>query len=125
MPDFNAYMSNYPAIPGISQAVIVARFIDEKPSVITIFNRDDAAVSGTQTVRIEPMSNQAREQMGANVVTEEEYVMVHGYKNHPTATNTDLRKGDRFTADNLTGSYDVINVVEAFADRLLVMAQVK
>jgi hypothetical protein len=125
MPDFNAYMSNYPAIPGISQAVIVARFIDEKPSVITIFNRDGAAVSGTQTVRIEPMSNQAREQMGANVVTEEEYVMIHGYKNHPTTTNTDLRKGDRFTADNLTGSYDVINVVEAFADRLLVMAQVK
>lgn len=125
MPDFNAYLSNYPNIPMLNQTSVVARFIDEKPSVITIQDRNGSAVVGTQTVRIEPMSNQAREQIGANVVTEQEYVMIHGYKNHPTITDTDLRRGDRFTVDNMGGLYDVINIVETFTDRLLVMAEVK
>lgn len=119
MPDVTTYISTYPAIPGISQAAFIARIIDEKPSVITIFDRNGAAVAGTQTVRIEPVSNLVRNQEGVNVVTEEEYVMIHA------AAGANIQKGDRFTADNFDGTYDVINIVEAFADRLLFMAQVK
>ena len=125
MPNLENYLANYPTFVAVNNAQFVARFIDEKPSVITIVDRFGSAVAGTQTVRIEPMSNLAREQTGINVVTEEEFVIVHGYKNATGFTNTDLRKGDRFTVDNMSGLYDVVNVVEAFSDRLLVMARVR
>lgn len=125
MPDFNNYLSQYPNILMLAQSALVARWIDEKPSTITIVDRAGSAVAGTQLVRIEPVSNEVLARMGENVLVEDEHVIVHGYKNATGFTDTNLKRGDAFTVAGMDGLFTVLNVVETMTDRLLATVKVK
>lgn len=103
----------------------VAQMIADDPFSITV-SRESAGVTtqlAAQTVRIAQRGTTGTEayiRMGAGVNTRQD-VVVLGYKNHPTITNTNLVYGDRFAYN---GKYYRVTLVEKdFTDRLIALAE--
>lgn len=124
--DFNAWLgSSFPLIAwrdDIDAAFDTAKVIAEK-SVSIVVTRAGVA-QAAQTVRLEPLSTSAAIRMGVTAETADLSILVIGYKSHPTLTDTDLRRGDRFyVVGDMAHTYLVQNVVTDVADRLLAVAE--
>lgn len=105
----------------------VAQIIADDPFSVVI-TRENSATNITstltaQTVRIAQRGMGGTEAfMRAGVgVTSRQSVVVLGYKNHPTQTNTDIRYGDRFPYNS---KYYAVTLVEKdFPDRIIALAE--
>ncbi len=107
MPDFEAWRADRQA-----KAVETAMRIAEKPTTITI--RRGGESLDAQTVRIE-LSNSTREDLdlrrGLDVTPGVQRAVVFGLRDHPTAADTDIQRGDRFVVD--VTEFEVIGVIDA------------
>ncbi len=118
-------------MPDVTElSVDTARTIAMRPTRITITR--DAANNTTvtlapQTVRLEINQNvrAANEQRDTQIMLEitEQYLVVMGYKDHPTIPNTDIRRGDRFFHQRRI--YEVVELLDGIPGRLLASAKVK
>lgn len=103
----------------------VAQMIADDPFVITV-TRETSGVTTTlaaQTVRIAQRGTTGTEtfiRSGAGINTNQE-VVVLGYKNHPTITDTNLLYGDRFAYNSKY--YRVTLIERDFSDRLIALAE--
>lgn len=94
--------------------------IAERPTSITV-TRAGSTLSA-QTVRIEVASQPSPTTgLGSNVTTAETDIIILGYKNHPTATDTNLQRDDRFLYGGRM--YNVIDIFANFNDRLMARAR--
>lgn len=96
-----------------------ARMIDERPVSITVVR--DGSAKTAQPVRIEPLSAGSAERMGIVIEGANSAVLVLGYKNHETITDTDLIRGDWFYYDNKR--YDVKQTLAGVDDALFAIAE--
>jgi hypothetical protein len=106
------------------RAYDTARVIAAKSASIEVIrggSKEDA-----QTVRIEVLSSGALtnvfDRMGMNVSIGVMGILVIGYKSHPTISDTDLQRADRFKY--LDEMYEVQLVINNIPDRLLAVAEV-
>lgn len=100
----------------------VESIIADHPASIVIDGLGSRTVAA-QTVRIDLAGLSASEalSMGANALLSKQRLVVLGYKNHPTITDTDLQRGDEFP---YTGQrYRVIKVESHFTDRIIAIAE--
>lgn len=76
-----------------------------------------------QIVRIEVLQSarQALELHEPMLAISRQYVVVMGYKDHPTIPNTDMKRADRFFFANL--EWEIIEFIPTLPGRLLVSAQ--
>ena len=103
-----------------SRAASVGNIILDKSASITIERELNGVVStiSAQTVRIDTISN-AREagyMFDTGLVSSQTLVLL-GYKNHATVTDSNILTGDRFVLDGR--KYEVTKVESSFTDRLL------
>ena len=122
MPDFNAWTGDAVPLTGWTddndRAHDTARLIAAKSSSITV-SRPSGALDA-QTVRLEPAGS-AGEASGTNMVISKAGIVIIGYKDHPTITDTNLRRGDRFL---IAGQkYSVTQVLPDIPSRLLAIAE--
>lgn len=95
-----------------------ARRIAEKTTSIVVVRAGVAQAA--QNVRIDPLGAPG-EQTGEPGTVARARVLVMGYKDHATITNTSLQRGDRFKVDGVM--YDVIDVTLGISGRLLAFAE--
>jgi hypothetical protein len=97
VPDFDAWQgTSFPLSTwrdDTDRGVDTARLIAEKSSSITI-TRAGSQLSA-QTVRLEPLSGPSEGRSEAGIVSNTD-VLVIGYKDHASITDTNIRRGDRF-----------------------------
>lgn len=103
----------------------VAQMIADDPFSISI-TREASGVTTTlaaQTVRIAQRGTTGTEaflRMGSGVNSRQDVVIL-GYKNHPTITDTNIQYGDRFAYN---GKYYRVNLIERdFSDRIIALAE--
>ena len=120
MPSFDGWLTG--ALPfgwaNPTIAVNVGNIIADKSISITV-TRDGAQLSA-QTVRIEPLNDPSL-RPSANALTAFGTVMVLGYKGHPTISDTDMTRGDRFYYGGMM--YEVVQVQPGYTDRLIAMCE--
>jgi len=109
--------------PNVQQfAVDTARTIAERPSTIVI-QRDkgdeEYVTLDPQTVRIEVVQSihDSGETRDALVAISRQYVVILGYKDHPTIPDTDMLRGDTFYFQNRT--YEIQEVIDTLPGRLM------
>jgi hypothetical protein len=122
VPDIDAWAGNtFPLsswLADVSEAVDAARIVGDKITSITII-RTGVALDA-QNVRIEDLSNRPRSYQTEAGETALAEVLIVGYKNHATITDTDIQRGDRFALDGI--SYRVVAVVPGLVDCLQAFA---
>ena len=97
-------------------AVSTARIISYSPTVVTVHTMaGGGALPGPQTVRIEPIREPMRI-VGEASTLSRQWIVVIGYKSHPTIADTSLMRGDRFTVDGVL--YEVYGVKPATVGKL-------
>ena len=101
-----------------------ARLIADRPSAIVI-SRDVNGVTiqlPPQTVRLEPVQNirEANEQRDPVVTSAKQYVVVVGYKDHPSIPDTDLKRADLFFYQQRM--WEVVEFIQTVPGRLLASA---
>ena len=89
----------------------IGDLITLKPTSITV--KRGASTLSAQTVRLETLASQ-RAVVGEGGITVMCDAMALGYKGHPTATDTDLKPGDRFMADGV--AFEVVIVMPAHTE---------
>ncbi len=90
------------------QAVDTAQVITDKAlSIVVKRNGGDLAA---QTVRIEGLGGPS-ETRGPNVTVANAAVLIVGYRGHPTITDTDLKRGDRFYLASEDALYTVTQIL--------------
>jgi hypothetical protein len=104
----------------------VGVIIDDKPTniVITRVNQSNGQLTTlpAQRVRIDMVRMPADIDLGDTVSAGgAQFVLVLGYKNHPTEPNTDIKIGDTFPYDNAL--HRVVMVEVGFTDRVLAIAE--
>jgi len=82
------------------------RRINDKPTEITL--KRGSTMLDQQLVRVE-YSSSANEQVGENSIPGTLTVTLFGVKNHPTVSDTDIQRGDRFVLENV--EYEVMGVI--------------
>lgn len=109
-------------------AVDTARRIADRPYTI-IVTRDngdgDVVTLAPQVVRVEVVQNirSGVELRDALVAISKQYVVLIGYKDHPTIPNTNLLRADVFMFQNR--QYEVIEIIDTVPGRLLASADLK
>lgn len=118
------------SIPDTTQrAVDTAVLIEQKPSTIVIQRRNEMTgitVSlPAQTVRLEPIQNirEANENRDAWVAVSKQYVVIVGYKDHPTIPNTNIRRADLFFFDGYM--YEVTELFTTIPGRMLASGNIQ
>lgn len=118
MPNFNAWLGAPPVLGAwlddVTDAVGVAEIIGQKPVSITVYRQ--SGVLPAQTVRLDLLSSVASVQEQNATTLGVMRVLVLGYRNHPTITDTDLRRGDTFAYDGQR--YKVTQIDTTYRDRL-------
>lgn len=104
----------------VDRATDTARLIADKSTSITPI-RGGLAQSAT-TVRIEFLAR-PREVQGEGGQTALVDVLVVGYKGHAEISDSDLRRGDRFTVAGV--AYEIVVIAPGFADMLQAYARVR
>lgn len=104
----------------IDDAVDTARLIQDKPTSITVVRA--GTEQSAQTVRVESL-NTPRSYESEAGQTGQADALVLGYKGHPSITDTDLQRGDRFAVDGQ--GYEVVMVAPGFTDSLQAYAKVR
>lgn len=125
MPDIDAWAGNEFPLGGwlddINASVDTARILQDKVSSIVLVR---AGVSQTaQSVRIEDLRNKPRSYQTEAGETGLAEILILGYKNHPTITDTDVQRGDRFALDG--ASYRVVAVTPGLLDSLQAFATMR
>ena len=124
MPDVDAWAGDtFPLSDwsdDVDQGVDNARIVGDKTTSITAI-RDGSALSA-QTVRIEELRRE-REIETAAGQTAVVQVVVIGYKGHPSISDTDLQRGDRFAVGGV--GYEIVALVPGLADSLQAYAKVR
>ncbi len=106
MPDIHAYLANNcPTKP--FRASAAWNRIQDKPTSVTVLRGNETLAA--QTVRLEYRAMPGEAAGGAGLASVRR-VVVFGVRDHATAANTDLKKGDRFVL-NGSQEYRVIDVV--------------
>ena len=119
MPSFDTWLDNQDNswidadnISAASRAVDAWRRIQDKPTSIVI-DRGRSGTIAAQTVRIENTS-----EFSANVTevgrTARRRLTVFGIKDHPTETDTDIQKGDKFKVNGLI--YQIADVIQPIGE---------
>lgn len=110
-------------LPNVQQfAVDTARTIEIRPSWITI-SRDkgdgDFVQLEPQKVRLEVVQSirDSGENRDAMVAISKQYVVIMGYKQHPTIPDTDLQRGDQFFFQNRM--YEIQEIIDTLPGRLM------
>lgn len=93
--------------PSVTYGMLIA----EKPVTITV--QRSGAADHSETVRLEPSSGPALNDNEYGGKTDQQWVVVLGYKGHPTVTDTDLRIGDQF----YIASSKTMYIVHSFWDQ--------
>lgn len=127
MPDFDSWLGQSSDKvdtwlgSAFSDAATVGKRIADRPTSIVV--RRDGSLLDAQIVRIE-VEDLPSERETNNAEVSSQTVIVLGYKNHATATDTDLQRGDRFYISDQGLTYEVIEILPGFTDRLLARARV-
>lgn len=106
-------------------AVDTERTIMERPSTI-IIKRDlgdaDYVTLDPQVVRIEVVQSirDSGENRDAMVAISRQYVVLMGFREHPTIPNTNIQRGDTFYFQNRT--YEVQEIIDTLPGRLMASA---
>lgn len=107
MPDFDAWRGNEQA-----RAIEAWARIGAQPTAIII--KRGTGMLDEQTVRVE-YGDSAREDLdvrrGLNIVPGVQRAVAFGVRNHPTAADTDIERGDRFVLG--ATEFEVIAVIPA------------
>lgn len=124
MPSIDAWMGDSFPLSGwlddVDQGVDTARLIADKSTSITVIRGGVAQTA--QTVRIETLRTERTVQTaGGNTAVIDTAVI--GYKGHPTITDTDLQRGDRFAVSGQM--YEIVTVIPGTVDSLQAYATVK
>jgi hypothetical protein len=107
MVNFNAWRGSHTtAISDADRAVSLWGIIQRDPTSIQ-FRRDGTLLSA-QSVRIES-DNIVSEKGNPNGSTAQGNIVVYGIADHPTVTDTDMQRDDRFWLDNV--EYEITDVV--------------
>jgi len=125
MPDIDGWAGNEFPLSAWSddadQGVDTARLIADKSTSITVIRAGVAQTA--QTVRLEFLTGARREYQTEAGQTGQADVLVLGYKGHPSLTDTDLQRGDRFATGGQ--SYEIVMVAPGFNDSLQAYARVR
>lgn len=111
------------------RAYDTARKIAARTSSVAVIR--DGVKQDAQNVRIELLSSgmvaNVFDREGYNLAVGQEAMLLIGYKSHPTITDTDLKRGDRFRyPDTASGDwYEVNFIINNIPDRLLAVAEAK
>lgn len=105
----------------------VAQMIADEPFPISIV-RENSTTNTTSTLTAQTVRIAQRGMTGTEAflrsgvgVHSRQQVVVLGYRNHPTITDTDLRYGDRFAYN---GKYYRVSLIEKdFPDRIIALAE--
>ncbi len=98
----NSWLAHDEAIDEGTRAVLAQRRIDRDPESI-VFLRNGAKLPA-QSLRLE-LINTARDESSETVTVGVMRSVLFGIRNHPTLSDTDIQRGDRFTFHNT--SYEV------------------
>lgn len=105
MPNFDAWLGNMSQLSA-QRAADALRRINEKPASIVLVR--SGAAQAAQTVRVEYDRAQSTEQ-GDGAKSSNRKLIVFGVRDHPTVTNTNIQRGDRFTYQG--SQFKVIDVI--------------
>jgi hypothetical protein len=108
-------------IDDVDPGVDTARLIADKSTSITIVRA--GTEQDAQTVRIEDIHDRPRSYMTEAGETGQAEVLVIGYKGHPSISDTDIQRGDRFAVAGV--GYEVVAVVPGLTDQLQAYAKVR
>lgn len=106
MPDFDSYFGDTEAIREADRAVDAWSRINADATIITIIR--DAAPLSNQTVRVE-FSGTGEEASSDAGRTGRQRCVIFGVVNHPSVTDTDIERGDRFAINKK--QFEVISVI--------------
>jgi hypothetical protein len=95
-----------------------ARRIAEKTSSIVVIRA--GATLAAQNVRLDPLGAPGEQTSDPGTVARAR-MLVMGYKDHATITDTNLQRGDRFKVGGVM--YDVIDLTLGISGRLLAFAE--
>jgi hypothetical protein len=127
MPNWIANLVNPHRFSGASASVDSATGVDyiirQKPSSIVVLR--GATTLSAQTVRLDMVHNSMDIYTPDNAATSIMRCLVLGYLNHPTITDTNLQRGDRFYSSEFKTMFDVIEVQPVYPDRLQAVAQAR
>lgn len=78
-----------------------------------------------QQIRIENIDNVPFERFGAGstALVNGLRVLIIGYKNHPTVTDTDIQFGDRFAHEGQI--FEVLSIETGYIDRVIAVAEAR
>jgi hypothetical protein len=102
-----------------------ARLIAARPYTIVV-QRDKGnqtlVTLAPQVVRLEVVQNirSGVELRDAMVAISKQYVVIIGYKDHPTIPNTDLRRADTFVYNNR--EWEIVEIIDTIPGRLMCSA---
>lgn len=126
MPDMSAWLGadtrgNDWRTDDAPRPASVALMIADKPSSIVIVR--DGVAQAAQTVRIDVFGGSAAERMGmgGNALQNVQRVLVLGYRNHPTITDTSIQANDHFKYDGRI--YRVVKTEGGLTDRVEALAE--
>lgn len=97
--------------------------INDRPSSITLYRDRVVLPTGAQTVRLEySEATTSAQKEGKAGMPSERQLIVFGVRDHPTVSNTDIERGDRFKhGGDWYSVVDVIRLpgeVQAYTERL-------
>lgn len=125
MPDIDAWAGSVFPLSGwlddISASVDTARILADKSSSIVLVRA--GVTQAAQTVRIEDLRDRPRSFQTEGGDTGLAEILILGYKNHPTITDTDIQRGDRFALDGM--GYRVVAVVPGLTDSVQAFATMR
>jgi len=104
----------------VDLGVDTARLIDDKQTSITAVRNGVAQTA--QTVRIESLRSERTIQTAGGETAVIDTVVI-GYKGHPTITDTDLQRGDRFIVSGQ--QYEIMLVMPGEVNSLQAFAKVR
>ncbi len=124
MPDIDKWAGNSFPISDwsddVDPGVANARLVADKTTSITIVR--GGAAQDAQNVRIEDTRGRSSAQSEGNITGETD-VLIIGYKSHPTISDTNIQRGDRFAVGGV--SYEVVMIVPGLIDSLQAFAKVR
>lgn len=108
MLNYGLWLADVSPIDESERAERVWRLIQRRPSSVVLVRGNTALAA--QTVRLE-YSNTINEASGGAGSSAVQRCVVFGVKNHPTADDTDIQRGDVFARDGVR--YRVVGLVDA------------
>jgi hypothetical protein len=120
MPDIGAWLTGTPIQDSV-RALDTARTIADKPASVTV--KRGASTLSAQTVRIDTAASAPGVTTGPTATTSALRVLVLGYRDHPTITDTNLKRGDTFLYEGTL--FSISQILPETPGRLIAVAEAK